>query len=34
VFDESSHMPHVEQTERFLTTVDDFLVMIDEKAGA
>jgi L-proline amide hydrolase len=34
VFEESSHMPHVEETERFLATVDDFLAMIDEKAGA
>jgi L-proline amide hydrolase len=34
VFEESSHMPHVEETERFLATVDDFLAMIDEKEGA
>ena len=34
VFEQSSHMPHVEETERFLATVDDFLAMIDEKAGA
>jgi L-proline amide hydrolase len=34
VFEESSHMPHVEETERFLATVDDFLAMVDEKAGA
>jgi L-proline amide hydrolase len=33
MFDESSHMPHVEETERFIATVDDFLAMIDEKEG-
>jgi L-proline amide hydrolase len=33
MFDESSHMPHVEETERFLATVDDFLALIDAKEG-
>jgi L-proline amide hydrolase len=31
VFDESSHMPQVEETERFLATVGGFLDMIDTK---
>jgi L-proline amide hydrolase len=34
MFDESSHMPHVEETERFIATVDGFLDMIDKKEGA
>jgi L-proline amide hydrolase len=34
MFEQSSHMPHVEETERFLATVEDFLALIDEKEGA
>jgi L-proline amide hydrolase len=31
LFDESSHMPQVEETDRFIATVDGFLAEIDEK---
>ncbi len=34
LFDESSHMPHVEETERFIETVAGFLAAIDQKEGA
>jgi L-proline amide hydrolase len=31
LFDESSHMPQVEETDRFIATVDGFLATIDQK---
>ncbi len=31
LFDESSHMPHVEEQERYLDVLDDFLNRIEER---
>ena len=33
-FEESSHMPHVEETDRFLSVVGDFLARAEERAQA
>ena len=32
LFEESSHMPHVEETERYLRVVDDFLTRVEQSA--
>lgn len=31
VFEESSHMPHIEETARFMATVGGFLATVDDK---
>jgi proline-specific peptidase len=34
LFEESSHMPHVEETDRFIQVVDDFLTRVEQRRPA